>query len=203
MKVIGITGGIGTGKSSVSTLLRERGWTVYASDDTAKEIMDSDPEVRKRIAEALGQDVLTPAGDLDRKVMAERVFGETPEHRKRLEALNAIVHPLVLERHMDVLTQHAEEDTPIVAIESALLFEVGLEEGFDYVVVVDADPEECVRRVTSSRGLTPDQVRARMAEQMPMSEKRADADFVIENNGTHEALRKTVNAVATILETLP
>lgn len=203
MKVIGITGGIGTGKSSVSALLRERGWTVYASDDTAKEIMDSDPEVRKRIAEALGQDVLTPAGDLDRKVMAERVFGETQEHRKRLEALNAIVHPLVLERHMDVLTQHAEEGTPIVAIESALLFEVGLEEGFDYVVVVDADPEECVRRVTSSRGLTPDQVRARMAEQMPMSEKRADADFVIENNGTHEALRKTVNAVATILETLP
>lgn len=203
MKVIGITGGIGTGKSSVSALLRERGWTVYASDDTAKEIMDSDPEVRKRIAEALGQDVLTPAGDLDRKVMAERVFGETPEYRKRLEALNAIVHPLVLERHMDVLTQHAEEGTPIVAIESALLFEVGLEEGFDYVVVVDADPEECVRRVTSSRGLTPDQVRARMAEQMPMSEKRADADFVIENNGTHEALRKTVNAVATILETLP
>lgn len=203
MKVIGITGGIGTGKSSVSALLRERGWTVYASDDTAKEIMDTDPEVRQRIAAALGPQVLTPTGELDRKVMAGLVFGETPEHRKRLEALNAIIHPLVLERHMEELTRHGEEGTPIVAIESALLFEVGLEDGFDYVVVVDADPEECVRRVTSSRGLTPDQVRARMAEQMPMSEKRADADFVIENNGTHEALSKTVNALATILESLP
>ena len=120
MKLVGLTGGIGTGKTTVANLLRERGWVVYSSDETAREIMSTDQEVRAEIAELLGEDVLTPDG-LDRAKIGEMVFGGTEEHRKRLDLLDQIVHPRVLDKHMEVLEEEHAQGTPLVCIESALL----------------------------------------------------------------------------------
>ncbi len=202
MKLIGITGGIGTGKSSVAELLRKRGWTVYASDETAREIMDGRPDVQQAIAAALGSEVLTPQG-LDRKKIAELVFGASPLHKERLHKMEQIIHPLVIEEHWERIQRHVEEGTPLVAIESALLYEIGLEDGFDWVVVVDAADEIRVQRVMQRSSMSEADVRARMAEQLTMQEKRSYADFVIENNGTLEDLENAVNRVATIIEVLP
>jgi dephospho-CoA kinase len=202
MKLIGITGGIGTGKSTVAGMLRTRGWTVYASDETAREIMDSRPEVQQEIARAIGEDVLTPQG-LDRKKIAELVFGESPLHKQRREAIEKIIHPLVIEEHWERIQEHLEQDTPCVAIDSALLYEIGLEDGFDWVIVVDAPDEIRIKRVMERSNLTEAQVRARMAEQLTMQEKRSYADFVIENAGTRDELENAVNRVATIIEVMP
>ena len=202
MKLIGLTGGIGTGKSTVARMLRERGWTVYSSDETAREIMSTDDEVRREIADLLGPEVLTEGG-LDRTRIAELVFGDSPDHKKRLQQLDRIVHPRVLDRHMDVIEDEKDNGTPIVVIESALLFEVGLEDGFDWVVVVDCPDEIRIPRVMERSGLTEDQVRSRMKEQLPMQEKRSLADFVVENAGSIEDLQRSLDKVATILEVMP
>ena len=202
MKLIGLTGGIGTGKSTVANMLRDRGWVVYSSDETARDIMSSDIEVRQEIAELLGPDVLTEGG-LDRQKIAEMVFGDTQEHRTRLQTLDRIVHPRVLDRHMDVIEEEKDKGTPIVVIESALLFEVGLEDGFDWVVVVDSPDEVRIPRVMERSGLSEEQVRARMKEQLPMQEKRSLADFVVENAGSMDDLQASVNKIASILEVMP
>ncbi|MDZ4745918.1 MAG: dephospho-CoA kinase [bacterium] len=197
MKIIGITGGIGTGKSTVAEILRERGWTVYSSDETAREIMKNDAAVRQEIASTFGE------AAADRQVLAGLVFGPTPKHDEARAALERIVHPRVMEAHMQQIEKHRAEGSPLIAIESALLFEVGLEEGFDYIVVVDAPEELQVRRAASRSTLSEDAVRARIAVQMPMEEKRRGADFVIDNKGTLDDLRKAVDVVALVLETLP
>jgi dephospho-CoA kinase len=164
--------------------------------------MNTDPEVRAAVAELLGPEVLTTDG-LDRQRIAELVFGATANHKERLDALDRIVHPRVLERHIKLLDEYAERGLPLVAIESALLYEVGLEDGFDYVVVVDAPDDVRIQRVMMRSGLTEEQVRQRMADQVPMGEIRLMADFVLDNSGTLEELGRAANKLAAIIEILP
>ena len=202
MKLIGITGGIGTGKSTVVEILRKRGWTVYSSDQTAKEIMATDEEVRSELLATFGTEVLTPNG-IDAKLLASRVFGPTPEHHALLAKLNQIIHPRVLDAHMQAIEDEREKESPLIAIESALLYEVELEEGFDWVVVVNAPHDVCVKRAMSRSSISEQDVQRRMAEQMPIEEKRGQADFVIENGGTLQELESATTLIAMILETFP
>lgn len=201
MVLIGITGGIGTGKSSVTKILKERGWTVYASDETAKAIMAADPDVRRQLSEAFGEQVLTPNG-VNAPLLSTLVFGPDPECGKRLATLNGIVHPRVLEAHMEAIQQEEEKGTAFVAIESALIYEIDLEEGFDYIIVVDAPQEACIDRVIERSGLTRQDVERRMAEQIPMEEKRGLADFVIDNSGSLENLKGATQTVAMLIEAM-
>jgi dephospho-CoA kinase len=201
MTLVGITGGIGTGKSSVSKLLQERGWVVYSSDVTAKEIMASDAEVRAELAKAFGEHVLTPEG-VNAPLLSSLVFGPLQEHENNLDTLNAIVHPKVLDIHMRAIEEEAAKGTKIVAIESALIYEIDLEDGFDYVIVVDAPSEMCIDRVTHRSGLTRDEVQRRIDKQMPMEQKRGLADFVIDNSKTPEDLTKATATIAMIIEAM-
>jgi dephospho-CoA kinase len=201
MTLVGITGGIGTGKSSVSKLLQERGWVVYSSDVTAKEIMASDAEVRAELAKAFGEHVLTPEG-VNAPLLSSLVFGPLQEHENNLDTLNAIVHPKVLDIHMRAIEEEAAKGTEIVAIESALIYEIDLEDGFDYVIVVDAPSEMCIDRVTHRSGLTRDEVQRRIDKQMPMEQKRGLADFVIDNSKTPEDLTKATATIAMIIEAM-
>ncbi|MCX6140603.1 MAG: dephospho-CoA kinase [Candidatus Kapabacteria bacterium] len=202
MKLIGITGGIGTGKSTVVEILRKRGWTVYASDQTAKEIMASDDTARAELSASFGKDVLTTSG-VDAKLLASKVFGPTPEHHANLMKLNQIIHPRVLDAHIQTIETERTLGSPLVAIESALLYEVELEDGFDWVVVVNAQDDTCVQRVMTRSGTSETEVRRRMAEQMPIEEKRGLADFVIENDGSLKDLEGATALVAMILESFP
>jgi len=197
MKIIGITGGIGTGKSTVSAMLRERGWPVYSSDETARTLMAEDEQVQGEVVRVFGE------GAADRKVLAEMVFGATTKHDEARAALEKIIHPRVMQVHMEQIEKHRAEGSPLVAIESALLFEVGLEEGFDFIVVIDAPEELQIRRAASRSALSEAAVRARIAVQMPIEEKRRGADFIIDNKGTLDELRNAVEVVALVLETLP
>jgi len=201
MKLIGLTGGMGSGKSTVAEMLRKRGWEVVASDDTAKEVMAEDAEVRREIAAAFGEDILTPDG-VDRKRLAEIVFA-SPDAPSKLNDLNRIVHPRVLGRHSALIEQRIESGADLLAIESALIFEVGLEEGFDWIIVVDADTEIRVTRAMTRLGITREQALARIQEQTTSEEKRGLADFVIENNQTLTELTQAVETIASIVELLP
>ncbi len=201
MTLVGITGGIGTGKSTVSKLLQERGWVVYSSDSTAKEIMATDATVRTELATAFGEHILTPNG-VNAPLLASLVFGPLPEHERNLDTLNGIVHPRVLDVHMKAIEAEAAKGTRIVAIESALIYEIDLEDGFDYIIVVDAPVETCINRVTQRSGITPEEVQRRIDNQMPMEQKRGLADFVIDNSSTPEVLAQATSTIAMIIEAM-
>lgn len=202
MKIIGITGGIGTGKSAVAEILRRRGWVVLSSDETAREIMTHDAVVIEAVTNLLGTDVLEN-GALNRAKIAELVFGSSEEQRQKLTGLNKIVHPRVMDAHMERIAELAEAECPLVAFETALLFETGLDEGMDYVIVVDAPNEVQLARVQQRSNLSKEQVLDRIAQQMSMTEKRNHADFVIDNSGTIADLEKATNTLADIIEILP
>lgn len=181
--VIGLTGGVATGKSLVASELARLGAHVICADEIAREVVGKGSRALAEIEGAFGGGVIKPDGTLDRKALGAVVFTD-PESRRLLES---ITHPEIIERIRgrvrELKKRYAE---PIIVIDAPLLFEVGLERETDRVIVVCADVEEQVRRITSRDGLTVEEARRRIEAQMPLEEKAARADYVIENNGAKE-----------------
>src|SRR5437868_3124847 len=191
MKVIGLTGGIGTGKSTVTRLLRERGVTVIDADEATRAVQARGTQGLRRLAEEFGPSILTAEGDLDRARLAALAFAE-PEARDRL---NAIVHPLVREWMADRQLEAEAREDPYVVLDIPLLYESRGAAGVDDVILVYAPEEVAIRRLVELRGMPEEQARARMAAQMPIEEKRRLAGHVIENTGTLEELRARTEKV--------
>lgn len=188
---VGLTGNIGSGKSSVARLFAERGAALIDADALAREATQ-DPAVLQEITAVFGDEVLED-GALDRAALAARVFGN-PEARADL---NAIIHPWVgRERAARTAAFAARVSPPAVVIHDVpLLFEVGLDAELDRVVVVDAPLELRVARVVARSGLAVDDVRSRDAAQLPLAEKVRRADFVVDNSGSLGDLETQVETV--------
>jgi dephospho-CoA kinase len=187
-RVIGLTGGIGAGKSTVAAMLAELGADVLDTDKVGHDVYRPGTDGFRLVKEAFGPDVIAPDGTVDRRALGARVFGDPAALRR----LNAIVHPLIGLAVRDWLleAQTLPRTTPIV-VEAAVLMEAGWQ-FFDEVWVVLVDPETAVARVAASRGMTPDEVRQRLAVQMSNAERARRATRVIENDGTLEDLRARV-----------
>jgi dephospho-CoA kinase len=183
---IGLTGGIGSGKSTVSALLAARGAVIVDADRIAREVVEPGTHGLARIVEAFGEGVLAPDGSLDRAALAAVVFAE-PEARRQLDG---IVHPLVRARAAE-LARAAPPDA-VVVNDVPLLVETGQASSYDLVLVVEADPATRVSRLVQ-RGLTAEDARARMEAQASDEERRAVADVVLDNSGTPEALAEQVD----------
>lgn len=201
MKLIGLTGGMGTGKSVVAEFLRQRGWEVVSSDDMGRDVLNT-IDVRKEITRLFGAEVVKN-GIVDSGLISAVVFDGSDAGRGKLRELNRIIHPRVLEKQAELISNRIASGSPLLVIESALIYEVGLEDGFDWIIVVDAPIDVCIARVMQRTGMTPEQVQARMMEQMPSKEKRVLADFVIENSGTLDDLEHATDTITTIIEMLP
>lgn len=190
-RVIGITGGLATGKSAVTRLFRARGITVFSADEAARAIL-TEP-VRKSIAEAFGPEVLRPDGSLDRARLGALVFAD-PEARERL---NHLTHPPIL-RLLRAQIESACKDLPpgsIVAVEVPLLYEIELSGWFDSVLVVSASESVQRTRLQSRNRLDSEEANRRIRAQWPLQEKEARADYVITNNGTCAELERAVDAL--------
>jgi dephospho-CoA kinase len=186
---VGLTGGIGSGKSEVSARLAERGALVIDADKIAREVVEPGTPGLAAVVAEFGEDVLLPSGALDREKVGRIVFAD-PE---RLAALNAIVHPLVGERMRELMD--AAPAGAVVVYDVPLLAENGLAPMYDEVVVVDASEETQLDRLTSRRGMTEEDARARMAAQASREERRAVATHVIDNSGTLDELKSQVDAL--------
>jgi dephospho-CoA kinase len=182
---IGLTGGIGSGKSTVSRLLAARGAVIVDADVIAREVVEPGTRGLAAVADAFGPAVLAADGSLDRPALAGIVFGD-PEARRRLDA---IVHPLVRARATEVAAG-APPDA-VVVHDVPLLVEAGQAGTYDLVLVVEADPQTRVARLVQ-RGLTAEDARARMAAQATDEQRRAVADVVLDNSGTPEQLADQV-----------
>jgi dephospho-CoA kinase len=188
MLLVGLTGGIGSGKSTVARLLERRGAAVIDADHLAREAVAKGTPGFRLVVEAFGPDVLTPDGDLDRAALAARIFSD-PVQKATLEA---IVHPEVARRFEDRVAEHRASDRIVVYV-TPLLVELGLAPAFDVVVVVTASPHLRVSRVASDRGLAPDEVRTRMAAQTTDDRRAEVADFLIDNDGSLADLIRQVD----------
>ncbi|MFG3548718.1 dephospho-CoA kinase [Streptomyces sp. NPDC047725] len=193
MLKVGLTGGIGAGKSEVSRLFVEHGAVLIDADRIAREVVAPGTPGLAAVVEAFGEDVLAADGSLDRPKLGSIVFADAG----RLAVLNSIVHPLVGARSRE-LEQAAAPDA-VVVHDVPLLTENGLAPLYDLVVVVDAAPATQLDRLVRLRGMAEEDARARMAAQATREQRRAIADVVIDNDVPLEELRRRVDEVWTEL----
>lgn len=187
-KLIGLTGGIGSGKTAVANIIEKLGYPVYNSDNRAKEIVNDNAELKTKIIALLGENAYDENGNYHRKWVAEQIFSDD---EKRM-ALNAIIHPAV---KLDFENWVKTQSSKLIFKETALLFELGLDKNCDASVLVTASQEIRIKRVMERDQKTKDEVLAIIQKQMPEEEKCKKADFIIENNGSFEELTQEVKRV--------
>jgi len=187
--IVGLTGGIASGKSAVADRLAELGAVIIDADLLAREVVEPGTPGLAAIVDRFGSRVLRPDGTLDRPALGAIVFADEGVRRE----LEAIVHPAVRARAAQ-LTAAAPSDAIVVQV-IPLLVETGQQESFDRVVVVDAEPELQVERLISRNGLTRDQAFARINAQATRAQRSAAADEVVDNNGSPQQLKAVVEAL--------
>ena len=188
MKKIGLTGGIGSGKSTIAQVIKHIGYPVYIADKEAARLMDSHPDIRKDITERLGANCYTSEGHINKPVLAQIIF----ENKEALEEVNRIVHPRVMEAFEQWA---AMQSTSLVFCETAILYESGLERYFDAIICVTAPEEVRVRRVMERDRCELKDVMARVRNQMDEDEKCQRANFVIYNDGEHMAVPQVLDVL--------
>jgi dephospho-CoA kinase len=191
MLLVGLTGNIGSGKSTVARMLVDRGATLVDADVLAREAVRVGTPAYQAIVDRWGRAVLEPDGVLDRGALRERVFGDPTE----LEALNRIVHPEVGRLRDERVAAARARGVRMVVCDIPLLFERNLADDFDLVILVDAPRPVRLERLVRDRGLRPTEAMEMIAAQMPAELKRARADFVIDNVGTVLDLQREVDRV--------
>jgi dephospho-CoA kinase len=194
---LGVTGGIGSGKTTVCGFLEEQGARVFYADIEAKRLMQEDPDVRAAIVDAFGEEAYDEEDALNREYLAGRVFNDA----EQLERLNGIVHPRVFEAFEAAKERAEDEEVSLLVHEAALLFEAGGDEHVDVTAAVVAPDADRIAWVAERDDVTPEQVQARMQHQLPQDELRTRANYVIENDGSLDALRqKSVDLYWSVVE---
>ncbi|NUO62216.1 MAG: dephospho-CoA kinase [Gemmatimonadaceae bacterium] len=191
MLLVALTGNIASGKSTVAKLLVARGATLIDADVLARRAVRVGTRGYDAIVSRWGRDVLAPDGVLDRAALRRRVFGQPDE----LHELNAIVHPEVERMRNELVAEARARGDRVVVCDIPLLFEANLTEGFDRIVLVDAQRPVRLERLVRDRGLREPEAMQMIAQQMPADLKRARADFVVDNDGTRESLERRVDEV--------
>ncbi|QLY26096.1 dephospho-CoA kinase [Bdellovibrio sp. KM01] len=197
MKWIGLTGGIGCGKSTVSRMLRDRGYNVIDADEVAREVVRGGTSGLKAIVQEFG-DVLLPDGDLDRRKLGQIVFGN-PD---RLQALEAITHPLIRKEIARRRQTLEDMNTPLALYDIPLLFETHAQANFDKIVVVSCTRNQQKERLLRRNQLSESEIDMRIASQIPIASKETEADFVLQNNRDEQHLLKEVERLDQWLKSL-
>lgn len=193
---VAVTGGIGSGKSSLCALFKEKGYPVFSSDAVAKELMTGNPDIKKKIIKHFGKDSYT-GEKLNREFLASKVFSN-PE---KTELINSIVHPATTEEIQNRIEKEFRKKD-IVFVESALVYEAKIHKKFDYVILVASSDENKLARVTKRDKAAAASVEARMNSQIPDDKKKLRADFVINNDSTLEDLQKRGEFILAVIESI-
>ncbi len=195
--IVGITGGIACGKTTVSELLAEKGAIPINADEIGHQLLKADSPVISELVDAFGQEILEESGDVSRKKLGAIVFKD----KSARERLNTTLHPLIIQRSRTLARQLVMENPScVVLLDAPLLIEAGAYNSVDLIVVVTASPETQLQRIlersqVQNRPLSETEAQARIDAQMPMAEKVKYADVVIENEGALDELNKQVDAL--------
>jgi len=175
MKIVGLTGGIGSGKSTVAELLQVYGIPVYDSDSRSKMLCETDPSLVVSLKILFGNEVYLGDGRLNRPFMANAIFND----KALLQASNNLIHPVVAK---DFASWVEKQDAPFVVQETAILFEAGLEKRYDFIICVTAPEELRLQRTCARTGLKPEDVLVRMRNQLSEHERNRRSDFILTND---------------------
>ena len=198
MLLVGLTGGIGSGKSTVARLLEKRGAVVFDADLLAREAVEPGTPGHAAVIDRFGADVLAPGGELDREALASIVFAD-PAARRDLEQ---IVHPEVRRLFAEGTEAYRDSDR-VVVFSAPLLVETGMHTAFEILVVVSATVATQIERLMRQRGMSEASIRARIEAQAPLEDKAAVADFLVDNEGTLDELESQVEQLWTDLSARP
>jgi dephospho-CoA kinase len=190
MIVIGLTGGIGAGKSEASRILQGLGAVIISADQVGHQAYDPGTEAWQEVVRAFGEEILQPDGSIDRKQLGGIVFSDPAQ----LETLNRIMHPRMARMVAERIEQLRAEGAPVVVVEAAVLFEAGWDSLVDEVWTVDAPVEAVVRRLQARNVLSESEVRKRIGSQMTSQERARRADVVIDNSGDVAALQSAIES---------
>ncbi len=191
MRRFGLTGGIATGKTTVEGVLRDLGVPTFDADQYARRVVEPGQPAHAEIVETFGPSVLDETGAIDRAALGRLVFRDT-DARARLER---ITHPRIMGTIFAEAAALGEQGEPITVVSAALLFEAHFQDQFDGVLVVWCDPEEQLRRIMERDAFNAEQARLRIEAQMPINDKVALADWVIDTNGTKDETATQVQAL--------
>lgn len=189
MKIIGLTGGIGSGKSTVAQLFVEEGFPLIDADVIAREVVAAGQPALQELADVFGADILEPSGELNRQLLAQRAFVD----RETTDKLNAITHPRIQQRTQELFDAYREKDVEAVIYDMPLLVDNGLDRAMDWVIVVDVSAEERIRRLVEYRGMDEEDAQRRVKAQIPDGLRLAAADSVIDNNAAIDNLKPQVD----------
>jgi dephospho-CoA kinase len=190
MILVGVTGGLGAGKSTLARMLGTRGAVIVDADELAARALEPGTGSYERVCELFGDEIVQSDGRLDRAAIAQRVFRD-PDKRRALES---IVHPEVFRGLAETVEAHRDTDH-VVVFDVPLLVDVGLQNAFDVVVVVAAPPDQQLLRVMRDRSMSEQDAAARIAAQVSSAERESAADVVIPNDGDLEELERRVEAL--------
>lgn len=191
MKILGLTGGIGSGKSVIAELFQMMGIPVYDSDARSKILTDTDDELKEKISCLFGAEIYTN-GLLNRQALARKIFGD----EKALQAVNALIHPAVERDFRSWVKEHSQ--FPVLIQETAILFEAGLESHFDQIICVTAPEDVRVERVCKRNNIAPETVRERMKNQISESERRGKSDIIVVNDNIQAVLPQVLKLVQSL-----
>ncbi|HED11757.1 MAG TPA: dephospho-CoA kinase [Caldithrix abyssi] len=189
--IVGVTGGLGSGQSTVAKLMEKGNAKVISADEMAKQAIARNKSLQKDLMKVFGEDIFEK-GRLNRALLAERAFKDITETRK----LNQLVHPRMVENIIEAMEKARFSGRyPLIIIDAALIYEISIERNFDAIIVVTASIPNREKRVKERDGMSRQQFRERASKQIPLKDKAAWADFVIENNGTLEELEEKTRKV--------
>ena len=191
MLVIGLTGGIGTGKSEVARLLQSLGAAVISADEVGHEAYAPNSESWHEVVDTFGKEILQPSGEIDRQKLGAVVFSDP----QQLEKLNAIMHPSMAGMAADRIQVLRDQGVSTVVVEAALLFEAGWDSLVDEVWTTDSSVESVVERLQARNGMDEKEARRRIGSQMDRAERIERSDLVVDNSGDVSALEQTVSAL--------
>ena len=201
MFVIGLIGGIASGKSAVARELAKLGAVVLDADRTAHEVLNF-PHVRSLLVQRWGAEILLPSGEIDRSRLADIVFSVSPTSKRELRFLEETLHPVIRSEFETALKRLRNEGEKTVVIDAPLLLEVGWEDLCNSVIFVDS-PQNCRLDRARQRNWTIEQFSAREASQMPIEEKKRKADHLLSNSGTLQDLTDRVHSLWPVLRASP
>lgn len=198
MKVFALTGGIASGKSTVTHWLRSRGYMVIDADEIVKDLYGKGDPIYNAIMKVFGTEVLKPDGEIDRQKLGGIVFSDEASRLR----LNHATHPIVEAQIADKIEAAKAKGISLIFVDSPLLLEKGRDPRYDAVILVYVDPEIQTRRLMERNQLSVEDAGRRIKSQMPLAEKKAHADYIIDNNGTLETLELQLETLLEKLEAL-
>lgn len=198
--IVGVTGNFGTGKSQFCKFIEEKGFPVIYSDALAKKIIAENHQVRSYLIKEFGEEAFINEGSFNTKYISSIVFANTEQAKQKLLRLNSIIHPFVIEEIQNEIERQIQKGHRLIFVESSLIYEVGLEDAFDFIILITCTKSKIFERAKTKNKLMDQEIQARLNVQIEDKQKKELADFVVYNDSSLDHLKQNAYLILEIIQ---